>query len=164
MKWMILILALSLVPVWLVARDLHSIAKKERARRNAVVSRYGESRRFTNRDLARFADPPQPESAIRPFRPRRRQERDLAKERAFWQKERGRHERELARVDARIRRLQWRIRERESRRKPGERLGRDPAGEVLEANLESLREERRRVEQEFRERARKAGAFPGWLR
>jgi hypothetical protein len=104
---------------------------------------------------------------IRASRRRRRfllGERDLAKKRAVWTKEKVWHERELARVDACIRRLEWRLKDRDARRKPGERLAHDPAAEVLEANLESLREERKRVEQTFRERARKAGAFPGWLR
>ena len=164
MKWMILGLALSLVPMWLLARDLRTVAKKEHARRSAVLSKRGESRHFTNRDLDRFADSSEPATTTVPSRRARRDGRDLAKERAFWTKEKVRHERELARVDARIRRLEWRLKDRDARRKPGERLARDPAAEVLEANLESLREERKQVEQAFRGRARKAGAFPGWLR
>jgi hypothetical protein len=91
-------------------------------------------------------------------------ESNPAKEREFWEREARRHERELARLDAGIRRLEWRLREKQSRRPAGERFSKDPVVEVLEDSLETLREERKRIDERFRERARRAGALPGWLR
>jgi hypothetical protein len=35
---------------------------------------------------------------------------------------------------------------------------------LIEETLESLREDREEMESDFRERARKASAFPGWVR
>ncbi|HLE22074.1 MAG TPA: hypothetical protein VJB88_13255, partial [Vicinamibacteria bacterium] len=62
------------------------------------------------------------------------------------------------------RRLEWRLTELKARSKPGERLRSDANEQVLEDSLQSLREERKRLIESFHERARKAGALPGWLR
>ena len=151
----------------LLARDLTEAAKKERSRRQALSTvRRGRSVRvFTNSDLERYqradVSPGPPLSGKRrPVKPLR----DLAKERKHWQKEKEKHQRERARLDARIRRLEWRLADRRARKRPGERLREDPAEKALEESLKSMRAERKRFIEEFRERGRKAGAFPGWLR
>jgi hypothetical protein len=168
MKIFLLIVLICLLSAALLfARDLTDVAKREKARRHAVVAvRQGKpARAFSDCDLERYRKnrpppPPPVRSKPRPTRP----SRDLSKERAFWQKEKVKHQRELARVDARIRRLEWRLAERRSRKRPGERLRDDPTETALEQSLKSMRDERRRLVEEFLERGRKAGAFPGWLR
>ena len=74
------------------------------------------------------------------------------------------HDRDLARIEARIRRRQSRLAQRElvARRKGWRRD--DPTITLIQESLESLRDEREKLDLEFRERARKAGAFPGWIR
>jgi hypothetical protein len=70
----------------------------------------------------------------------------------------------VAKIDASLRRLEWRLNEKRSRRRNREWLTEDPAIGLLEDSIRSLNEERERLEERFRERARKEGAFPGWLR
>jgi hypothetical protein len=166
MKLVAAVLLLCLIPALLAALDLSEAAKKERARRLALAaSRDGETARsFQDADLEtyhRFTNETgRPAERRLPVIP----SRDLLKERAYWQKEKEAHERELARLDAGLRRLEWRLAERKARRKPGERLRRDATEEVLQDSIQSLREERKRLIESFHERARKAGALPGWLR
>lgn len=167
MKVAVLVAVICLIPVLIRAFELSEIAKKERSRRLGLASSQGvkPTRSFNDSHLEiyhRLGDPPPPPSGPRrfPVIP----SRDLLKERAFWRKEKGRHDGDLARLDAQIRRLEWRLAERKARRKPGERLRRDATEQILEESIQSLREERALRIQVFHERARKAGALPGWLR
>jgi hypothetical protein len=167
MKLGLVILVICLVPVILMAYDLNAVAKRERERRLGLATlRQGRPvRSFHDADLEvyrRAQNSPEP-----PRRSKRHTtppSRDLDKERVHWQKEKAKHDRELARVDASIRRLERRLAERTARRRPGERLRKDPTERVLQDSIESLREERKRLIYSFHERARKAGALPGWLR
>ena len=166
MKVAVLVALICLIPVLLKALELSEVAKKERSRRQRLAYyREGKPiRSFNDADLEtyhRLGDPPPPRG---PRRPPVTPSRDLIQERAFWRKEKSAHDRELARLHAQIRRLEWRLAERKERRKPGERLRRDATEQVLEESIESLREERALLIQAFHERARKAGALPGWLR
>ena len=164
MKLTLLIVCLVLVSAIVFARDLSSIARKERARREMVEATAGRSKTLTNADLDAYPEvKPPPARKTRGSAPA---ERDLAKEEAFWRREAIKHRRERARLEASIRRLEWRLRDREARaatRSTGG-LREDPAVALIEQSLQSLREERDGMEMEFRERARKARAFPGWLR
>lgn len=166
MKVAVLVALICLIPVLLKAFELSEVAKKERSRRQRLASSpEGEPiRSFNDADLEayhRLGDPPPPRS---PRRPSVTSSGDRIQERALWRKEKSAHERELARLDAQIRRLEWRLAERKARRKPGERLRRDATEQILEESIESLRGERALLVQAFHERARKAGALPGWLR
>jgi hypothetical protein len=169
MKIAVLVVAICLIPVLLKAFELSEVAKKERSRRLELVSsRDGKrSRSFDDGDLEFYhrameeveAPPPSRGPSRAPIVPR-----DLLQERVFWRKEKSHHDRELDRLDAQIRRLEWRLAEHKARLKPGERLRRDPTEHVLDESIQALREERARLNQAFREKARKAGALPGWLR
>jgi hypothetical protein len=166
MKVILFVLGVVLFSVLVYARDLDSMARRERARQKALAeSGRANALRFTDDDLDRYrSDGNESRESGHSPRQYRGLERDRAKEREFWEKERLRHERELARLDASIRKLEWRLKERQGRKAHGERLDRDPAAELLSDSLEGLRAERKRLDGEFRERARKAGAFPGWIR
>lgn len=172
MKLAILILILTIVSAGLVcAKDLTALARRERARREALTRSHSGANlgAFDDDDLEKYRRRREPvkekaRERVAPMGSGPAKARDLAKERAYWGRELVKHERELARIDASIRRLELRLREREAKRRSGERLSRDPASRLLEDSLQSLREERRRIEDRFRERARKAGAFPGWIR
>ncbi len=167
MKVFIFIVLMCLFSALLLARDLTEVAKKERSRRLASMAVRGGKpvRVYTNSDLERYQSADSPPS--RPLPGKRRQAppaRDLNKERKYWQKEKEKHQRDIARLDARIRRLEWRLADRRARKRPGERLREDPAEKALEESLKSMKAERNRVIEQFLERGRKAGAFPGWLR
>ena len=164
MKLAVLIVCLALLSVIVVARDLSSIARKERARRQTIHSSSERSKTFTNADLDAYAAHPRVETRAKNTRRRPQTERDLEKEESFWRNEKARHERELARLNASIRRLEWRLRDRQIKARLKGRRREDTAVALIEETLESLREEREEVAMDFRERARKAGAFPGWLR
>ena len=167
MKIAVLVVAICLIPIMLRALELSEVAKKERSRRLGLVSsREGKpSRSFGDADLKTYHRPGE-----RPLASQGRSQapvipsRELPEERAFWRKEKSHHDRELARLDAQIRRLERRLAEHKARRKPGERLRRDPTEHVLDESIQSLREERADLNEAFREKARKAGALPGWLR
>ena len=164
MKLIVIIVCLALLSVAVLARDLSSIARKERARRQTIHSSGGHSRTFTNTDLDAY---PGDGVAYAPTRTRNRTRapsRDLQKEESYWRQQTLRHERELARLDASIRRLEWRLSERQTRSRARGRLREDPSVSMIEESLESLREQREDMKMDFQERARKAGAFPGWLR
>lgn len=160
MKLIVLVVALALLTA-VAARDLSSVARKERTRRQAIDA--ARVRTFTNADLDAYPERGASASAARRS-PMPGRGRDLAKEEAFWRREALRHARELARLDAGIRRLEWRLRDREAKRKSNGRGRDDPSVAMIEESLGSLREEREAMVMDFRERARKAGAFPGWLR
>ena len=168
MKIAVLVVAICLIPIMLRALELSEVAKKERSRRLGLVSsRVGKpTRSFDDADLEIYHRPME-EVEAPPHGPGQAPvvpSRDLLQERAIWRKEKSHHERELARLDAQIRRLEWRLAEHKARRKPGERLRRDPTEHVLDESIQSLREERADLNEAFREKARKAGALPGWLR
>jgi len=169
MKIVLLVIAICLIPILAKALDLGEVAKKEQSRRREVVSsRDGRaSRPYTNRDLRPYHRPTEetPPSATgfaggrsAPSASDRREEREI------WRKEKSRLDQELARLDAQIRRLEWRLAERRALRKPGERLQRDATEHVLEESIRALQDQRTERIRTFRERARKAGALPGWLR
>ena len=165
MKFLVLMVCLGFVSALVLARDLPTVARKERARRAKIGK---EAPVFTNADLERkAAERPAGRNEVESASPRRpslRETRDLDKERAYWRRETLGHEKELARLDARIKKLEWRLREHRAKRRERGRLGDDPTTALLEESIESLREDRHRLVTRFYERARKAGAFPGWLR
>ena len=165
-KLFIVLILLCLLSAAVVARDLSVVAKKERERRQAAEESRGSKKvlSFTNEDLKRYRQTDAVTTIHRRRSPKTLPQRDFAKERAFWAKEKVRHENELARLNARIRRLEWRLAERKARRRPGERLREDPGEKVLEQTLEALRQERKKLIEDFRERGRRARALPGWLR
>ena len=150
-----------------LARDLERIAQKERARRDALPASERGRRSFTEANLERYAWQRRPAKlGARVAAPPSQRDiaSDIAKAEAFWRQQKMHHDRESARLEARIRRLQSRLAERElvAQRK-GWRHD-DPTITLIKESLESLREERDKLELEFRARARKAGAFPGWIR
>lgn len=161
-----MVVCLGALSAALVLRDLRSAAERERARREAIARSRGAARSFDDSDLARYRRDAEPVEPAReppralPPEPRR----DLEAEQRYWRSETEKHRRELERLDAGIRRLERRLAERRSRRRPGERLSPDASSRLLEESLASLEEQRRELEERFRERARRAGAFPGWLR
>jgi len=164
LKLALIILCLAFLSAVVVARDLSSIARKERARRQAIHSSRERSETFTNIDLDTYAAQEQVETRSNRTRRSPDTERDLQKEEAFWRNEKSRYERERARLDANIRRLEWRLRDRQLKARLKGRRREDTAVALIEETLESLREDREEMELDFRERARKASAFPGWLR
>ncbi len=161
---MVLLLCLTAASAAVYALDLPSLARRERARRTALAGK--GARAFGEQDLERYrrerAPEPPPTAVLspRPAAP----VRDLTREKAYWRKERQQHEREVAKIDASLRRLEWRLNDKRSRRRNREWLTEDPSIALLEDSIRALREERLRVEARFRERARKDGAFPGWIR
>ena len=163
MKILVVIICIGALSAAVLARDLGRIAHKERARRDALPSSESGRRSFTDAHLKSYA------SQRRPAKLGERMDsppsqRDIVKEEAFWRRQKVHHDSELARIAARIRRMQSRLAERElvARRK-GWRQD-DPTIALIKESLASLREERDKLDLEFRERARKAGAFPGWIR
>jgi len=70
----------------------------------------------------------------------------------------------VARIEASLRRLEWRLNEKRSKRRSREWLTEDPTIGLLEDSIRTLTEERQQLEERFRERARKEGALPGWIR
>jgi len=164
LKLALIILCLAFLSAVVVARDLSSVARKERARRQAIHSSRESSEIFTNTDLDTYTAKERVETRSKRTRRPPDTERDLKKEEAFWRKEKSRYERERARLDASIRRLEWRLRDRQLKARLKGRRREDTAVALIEETLESLREDREEMELDFRERARKASAFPGWLR
>ena len=164
MKLALIILCLAFLSAVVVARDLSSVARKERARRQAIHSSRESSETFTNIDLDTYTAKERVETRSKRTRRPPDTERDLKKEEAFWRKEKSKYERERARLDASIRRLEWRLRDRQLKARLKGRRREDTAVALIEETLESLREDREEMELDFRERARKASAFPGWLR
>ncbi len=163
MKILVIIVCISALSAVVFARDLERLAQRERARRNALPASERGARLFTDADLEGYAWQRRPArlgARRAPLPP----PRDLAKEEAYWQRQKMHHDRDLARLAARIRKLQSRLSERElvARRKGWVRD--DPTITVIEESLRSLREERDKLDVDFHERARKAGAFPGWIR
>lgn len=167
MKIIFFLVCLGLLSVALFARDLSSAARRERERRAALPQEV--RRNFTDEDLnvyARFRVPDNSQRRTTSSAPLA-DSRDAARKRAHWKAQKEKLDRELSRLDAQIKRLEWRLTERRARnrRQAGKRLDeQDTTARLLEDSLEGLRTARRHLEEAFRERARKAGALPGWLR
>ncbi len=169
MKVLVFLFCLTAVSAAVYALDLPSLARRERARRAAVAAVPGRpARSFRNDDLERYRRrrAPQSTSVALPAAspPAAAPPRDVARERVYWRKEAQQHEREVAKVEASLRRLEWRLNEKRSKRRSREWLTEDPTIALLEDSIRSLTEERDRLQERFRERARKEGALPGWLR
>ncbi len=167
MKVLVIIVCIGALSAAVLARDLERIAQKERDRRDALPASERGTKRFTDAHLERYAWQRRPAklgARVAPPPSRRDTAPDLVKAEAFWRWQKMIHDRELARIEARIRRLESRLSGRElvARRK-GWRHD-DPTITLIKESLESLREERDKLDLSFRERARKAGAFPGWIR
>lgn len=165
MKVVVFLLCLTAASAAVYALDLPAIARRERARRSALAGKPAPA--FGDDDLERYRRERGPENAPSvsdAAPPPAPVARDLAREKTRWRKEAQQHEREVAKIDASLRRLEWRLNEKRSRRRNREWLTEDPAIGLLEDSIRSLNEERERLEERFRERARKEGAFPGWLR
>ena len=167
MKIFLLALGFSLVSAIVLARDLASLARKERARRQALGANASASRPYTNSDLdthdthdtrERKSDTRE-RSIVRLV-----SSRDLKKEELFWRKKRSEHDRDLARLELRIRRLESRLREHRARNNRRKTVRDDPSETLIEESLDALVEERDELSRKFRDRARRAGAFPGWIR
>ena len=164
MKLVVFLLCLTVASAAVYALDLPSLARRERVRRSALAGK--PVRSFGDDDLERYRrrrapeSPPAAVSTPRSLDP----QRDLTRERVYWRKEAHQHEREVARIEASLRRLEWRLNEKRSRRRSREWLTEDPTIGLLEDSIGALTEERRRLEERFRERARKEGALPGWIR
>lgn len=165
MKLVVFLLCLTAASAAVYALDLPSLARRERARRSVLAGK--PARAFGDGDLERYrrARAPSTAPAVSPAAPRpAAAPRDLTRERVHWRREAQQHQREVARIEANVRRLEWRLNEKRSRRRNRNWLTEDPAIALLEDSIRSLNEERDRVEERFRERARKEGALPGWLR
>jgi hypothetical protein len=171
LKVIVFLLCLTAVSVALYAMDLPSLARRERARRSALAAAPSglkmPARAFTDADLERYrrrGDPETQPASAPPSPPVTKPPRDLTREKAYWRRETMRHEREVARVEASLRRLEWRLNEKRAKRRSREWLTEDPTIAVLEDSIRSLTEERNRLQEQFRERARVEGALPGWIR
>jgi len=163
-RLVVFFLCLTVASAAVYAMDLPSLARRGRARRSAHAGK--PARSFSDDDLERYrrgrapdSVPTTPTAAPPPVAAR-----DLTRERVSWRKEAQQHQREVAKIEANLRRLEWRLNEKRSRRRSREWLTEDAAIGLLEDSIRALSEERRRLEEGFRERARKEGALPGWVR
>jgi len=166
MKMVVFLLCLSVASAAVYALDLPSLARRERARRSAHAGR--PVRSFGEDDLERYRRQRGPDSvpatpSAAP-RPPLAAPRDLTREKVHWRKEAQQHQREVAKIEANLRRLEWRLNEKRSKRRSRDWLTEDPSIGLLEDSIRALTEERQRVEERFRERARRDGALPGWIR
>ena len=172
MKVLVFVCCLTLVSAALYALDLPSLARRERARRSAVSAVSAVSgrsaRSFNDDDLERVRRLRAPASTTVTVPagppPAAAPPRDLARERVYWRKEAQQHIREVARVEASMRRLEWRLNEKRARKRNRDWITEDPSIALLEDSIRSLSEERNRLQERFRERARTEGALPGWIR
>ncbi len=166
MKLVFFLLCLTVASTAVYALDLPSLARRERARRTAHAGK--PVRSFGEDDLERYRRDRGTDSVPLPPpaapRPPPAAPRDLTRERVHWRKETEQHEREVAKLEANLKRLEWRLNEKRSKRRSREWLTEDPSIGLLEDSVRALSEERRQLEERFRERARKDGAMPGWIR
>lgn len=141
----------------------------------AVPGLAGEPARaplYTNEDLERvrpYRDqtgvasvPAVPPGALERNDSHDRTDRDRAPDEAYWRREARRHHARQAALGARIAGLQRQIEAR--RRKAARSRGPAAPDESLEERLVALTEQRREEDLAFEDRARRAGALPGWLR
>jgi septal ring factor EnvC (AmiA/AmiB activator) len=129
---------------------------------------------YTNEDLERVhplreetgvasvpASPaePGPERAPQPRKVRTRGE-------DYWRREAARVRRRVAALAARAEALQSTLAEREEERRHtlGRRRRGGSSDATLERRLATIERQMRHLEEELRERARREGALPGWLR
>jgi len=165
-KLFVFLLCLTAASAAVYALDLPSLARRERARRSAHAGR--PVRSFGEEDLERYrrGREPQDVAVVSPAPPPAplAPPRDLTRERVHWRKESQQHQRELAKIEASVRRLQWRLDEKRARRRSRDWLTEDPSIGLLEDSIRALTEERKQLDERFRERARKDGALPGWIR
>jgi hypothetical protein len=163
-KLVVFLLCLTAASAAVYALDLPSLARRERARRSAHAGK--PARSFGDDDLERYRRGRAPESppVVLPAPRSLNPPKDLTREKAYWRKEAHQHEREVAKIEASVRRLEWRLNEKRTRRRSRDWVTEDPAIGLLEDSIRALREERERLEEGFRERARKEGALPGWIR
>jgi hypothetical protein len=132
---------------------------------------------FTNEDLDRVhpyrgetgvlsvpaVAPSTPKAASRArSRPGNEDESGEALQEAFWRRETVRHQRGLARLVKTAARLRHELELRRRERSPAKRAGASLAS--WEARLTEIESEIQQAEAEFADRARRAGALPGWLR
>lgn len=165
MKLVVFLFCLTVASAAVYALDLPSLARRERARRSALDGRPAKA--FDDDTLERYRRARAPETALAEpptAPPPAATPRDLTREKLHWRKESQGHEREVARIEASLRRLAWRLNEKRSMRRSREWLTEDPSIGLLEDSIQALTEQRQRLEERFRERARKEGALPGWVR
>jgi len=163
-KLVVFLLCLTVASAAVYALDLPSLARRERARRSSHAGK--PARSFGDEDLERYRRGRAPESppAVLPAPRSLDPPKDLTWEKTYWRKEARQHEREVAKIEASVRRLEWRLNEKRTRKRSRDWVTEDPAIGLLEDSIRALREERQRLEEGFRERARKEGALPGWIR
>jgi len=80
----------------------------------------------------------------------------------YWRREADRVRKRQETLREQIEDLKGRIDERRRSRK--EQLSADPQAETLKRRIERLRRKLRKLQMGLEERARRAGALPGWLR
>jgi hypothetical protein len=132
-------------------------------------------RAYTNDDLARYerlrteepADVPAveepPARGARSARePRRAEERSAARGEAYWRREAERTAEQVRRLREQSEAIAEKL--SDLRREPGILPYSDPRLVRLEARRRALHERAREAEMRLEERARRAGALPGWLR
>ena len=136
------------------------------------VAEGGEDREptptYTNQDLQRMAplrhqtgalsQPAVPPASARESKPSRSRGRDER----YWRREADKLRRRLRPLEEQRLELQLKIEER--RATPGVRPYTDPKIEAWERKLESLTRRMRSWQSRLEDRARRAGALPGWLR
>jgi hypothetical protein len=84
---------------------------------------------------------------------------------AWWRREAARVRERMSTLDQQAAELRGRIRDAQTREPWSSRRRRTaPSTRPLEARLAAIEERRRALEDDLLERARRAGALPGWLR
>lgn len=123
---------------------------------------------YTNDDLDRVApyrgqtgaqSEPAPRAETARARP---SERDTGRDERYWRAQADRTAEEARKLRERAASLAERV--DELRRQPGARPYSDPRIVSLETRRRALEERAREAELRLEERARRAGALPGWLR
>jgi hypothetical protein len=131
---------------------------------------------YTNEDLERVhplreetgvtsvppdPDEPEPDSG---FAPRRGTSRSRGED--YWRREAGRVRRRVETLAARAEALRSTLAQREDERRHtlGRRRSSGASDATLRSRLATIERQMRRLEDDLRERARREGALPGWLR
>ena len=122
---------------------------------------------YTNDDLARvsprrdetgvFTMPKAARETVAPAEPRQ-----TARGEAYWRREAERVRQKVEPLRQRIAELRFRMDERE--RRPGVRPVTDSQLQAMSRRLRLWEQQMHDIEDRFEERARRAGALPGWLR
>jgi predicted RNase H-like nuclease (RuvC/YqgF family) len=130
---------------------------------------------YTNEDLDRIhpyraqtgvtstpaCDPSEKQTDARDGARSRRAARDADREETYWRREARRHRLQVRRLERRAAALRREIERR--RKESGSSRARAQSGSPRET-LADVEAEIAELEAEFEERARRAGALPGWLR